>query len=115
MGVIPLILLDSNNNGRFINPTDYDNTNNQFYAAWSSGYYRRWTNPQTGSAFTNVSVTAFGGGQVSAVTVSPNTSNRVFFGIGNGRVVRVNNAHSSPSAMHINNGAGMPGRICILY
>jgi len=97
------------NTGRFINPTDYDNANNRLYAAYNSGYYRRWSNPQTGSSFTNLFVSAFGGGKVSSVTVSPNTSNRVFFGIGNGRVVRVNNAHSSPSATHINSGAGMPG------
>jgi len=96
------------NTGRFINPTDYDNVNNRFYGAWNSGQYHYWSNPQSGSSASAYSVSAFGS-TVSSVTVSPNTSNRVFFGIGNGRVVRVDNAHSSPSATHINNGAGMPG------
>jgi PKD repeat protein len=97
------------NTGRFINPTDYDNINNRFYGAWSSGRYFYWSNPQTGSTDVNRLVSEFGGGQVSSVTVSPNTSNRVFFGIGNGRVVRIDNAHlASFSATHINSSAGMP-------
>ncbi len=97
------------NTGRFINPTDYDNSNNRFYGAWSAGRYLYWSNPQSGSSYSSRSVSAFGGGTVSAVTVSPNTNNRVFFGIGNGRVVRVDNAHlSSLTGTYINSGAGMP-------
>jgi PKD repeat protein len=101
--------VDFGNTGRFINPTDYDNVNNRFYGAWSSGQYFYWSDPQTGTSAFARSVTAFGGGQVSSVTVSPNTANSVFFGIGNGRVVRVDNAHlASPTATYINNGSGMP-------
>jgi PKD repeat protein len=107
-GGVSFTSVGSNNNGRFINPTDYDNANDRLYACYLSGQYRRWTNPQTGATFQNVSVTEFGSGQVSSVTVSPNTANRVFFGIGNGRVVRVDNAHSTITATHINSGSGMP-------
>ena len=101
--------VDFGNYGRFINPTDYDNTNNRFYGASVAGIYLFWLNPQSGSSIVYRSISDFGGGTVSAITVSPNTSNRVFFGIDNGRVVRVDNAHlSSPTATYINSGTGMP-------
>lgn len=85
----------SNSTGRFVNPSDYDNTNNIMYMATSSGAYLRWSNPQSGNSVSTVTVSGFSG-QVSAVTVSPNTSNRVFFGCG-GKIYRVDNAHSGTS------------------
>jgi PKD repeat protein len=96
------------NTGRFINPTDYDDDANKLYGARNNGQYLRWDNPQSGSSF--ATVTAGFGSKVSAVTCDPNAANRVYFGIGNGRVYRVDNAHTnSPGVVHINNGAGMPG------
>ena len=93
--------------GDFISPTDYDNTNNRMYMCDGNNTYKRWDNPQSGSTFTAVSVAGFGG-LVTAVTVSPNTSNRVFFGISNGRVFRVDNAHTgTPTATNIS--TGLPG------
>ena len=109
-GGVSFANIDFGNTGRFINPTDYDNTNNNFYGAWTAGNYFHWSDPQTGGTAVARTVTAFGGGQVSSVTVSANTANRVFFGIGNGRVVRVDNAHLVGfTATHINSGVvGMP-------
>lgn len=98
------------NTGSFVNPTDYDNVSNVFYAAVSSGNYLRWTNPQTGNTTQNVNITNFGS-TISHVSVSQNTPNRVFFGLNNGRVVRVDNANtiaSGSAGAWINNGAGMP-------
>lgn len=98
------------NTGSFVNPTDYDNVSNVFYAAVSSGNYLRWTNPQTGTTTQNVNITNFGS-TVSHVSVSQNTPNRVFFGLNNGRVVRVDNANtitSGSAGVWINNGFGMP-------
>ncbi len=96
------------NKGYFINPTDYDNTANIFYASTDAGNYLRWSNPQTGTTFSDIAVTEFGGGNVSNIRVSENTANRVFFGLSNGRVVRVDDANGTHSASHINSGAGMP-------
>lgn len=96
--------ISESNNGRFINPSDYDDVNNRLYAARSNNQYLRWNDPQTGSSFTTITIAAFAG-QVSAVKVSPNTSNRVFFGIGTGDVFRVDNAHTgSPTATSISTG-----------
>jgi len=89
--------------GRFINPTDYDDLNNKMYCANGANNYTRWDNPQTGATFTTVAVATFGG-TVSAVKVSPNTANRVFFGA-NGDVFRVDNANTgAPTVANISTG-----------
>lgn len=84
-------------NGRFINPSRYDNTQNIMYMCYDADTYLRWSNPQSGSTTTSVAVGEFDGEQVSAITVSPNTSNRVFFGTGGSGVFIVDNANSGSS------------------
>jgi len=99
--------------GQFINPTDYDDVNNRLYACRNANQYVRWDNPQTGSTFTQVAVAGFGG-QVSTIKVSPNTANRVFFGIDNGDVFRVDNAHTgAPTATNISTGLPAAYLSCI--
>jgi hypothetical protein len=99
----------SSSNGRFINPTDYDDVGNMMYCAHTTNNYLRWNNPQTGNSFTVVSCPELGG-NISAVKVSPNISNRVYFGTGSGgNIVRVDNANgATPTATIINLGSGMP-------
>jgi len=90
--------------GRFINPSRYDDTNNIMYAAAGTNEILRWSNPQSGSTGTFASV-SIGGGQISAITVSPNTSNRIFVGTGasvgggtpGGDVYVIDDAHSGSS------------------
>jgi hypothetical protein len=102
-----------NANGMFISPTDYDDVANKMYCSNTSNTYLRWDNPQTGNTFTSISVTAFNG-QVSAVKVSPNTSNRVFFGTDGGRVVRVDNANgATPTATNISTGLPIAYVSCV--
>lgn len=100
--------------GQFINPFDYDNTNNKLYAAHNAGYYLRWDDPQTGSTSSTLAISAFNGAKVSNVKVSPFTSNRVYFGTAGGRVVRVDNANTaSPTATNLTS-ASMAGYVsCI--
>lgn len=85
----------SNSAGQFINPTDYDNSNNIMYTGGIAGQYVRWENPQTGSTFTPISIAAFGTGFVTHVMVSPYTSNRVFFGTDGGKVIMTDNANQA--------------------
>ena len=102
------------NYGQFINPSDYDNTANIFYAGDDPGYYFRWNDPQTGNSSNFFSVAAFAGGQITAVTVSPNTANRVFFGLDNGKVVKVDAANGgSPSATDITGGSMPSGAVSV--
>jgi hypothetical protein len=97
----------NSNTGRFINPWDYDNEANVIYACSGTGNYLRWNNPQTAagasSADTNiVNVPAFAGQRPSAIHVSPYTGHRVFFGTGNGKVIRVDQANTAtPAATEI--------------
>ena len=92
--------------GSFINPFDYDDVGNAIYSGAGSGEFFRWTNPQTlapgtyhagGSGFPSgvslVSITNFGG-SVTTVTVSPYTTNRVYFGTSGGKVIQVDNANT---------------------
>ncbi len=71
----------SSTTGQFINPTDYDDLGNAMYCSNTAGTYRRWTDPQIGSTSATVSITSLGASNsVSAVTVSPYTSNRIYLG-----------------------------------
>ncbi len=69
----------SNSTGQFINPWDYDNINFKIYAANTSSSYVRWDDPRTGSTFTPVTI-ALNNNIISAVTVSPYTSDLVYMG-----------------------------------
>ena len=87
-----------NNRGSFINPTDYDNTANILYGGDDAGAYFRWTDPATNGADAQVTVAQFSGASVTHITVSPITANRVYFGLDNGSVVRVDAANTGTSA-----------------
>lgn len=83
--------------GQFINPFDYDNTANIMYCGDAAGAYRRWTDPQTGSTSAVVSITGLGAGNVTTVSVSPYTANRIYLGTDNGRVVQIDAANTIAS------------------
>jgi hypothetical protein len=87
----------SNSIGQFINPSDYDNVLNKMYAGGASNQYIRWEDPQTGNTFTPITIAAFAGA-VRHISISPYTSNRVFFGTSGGKIVRVDNANSGTPA-----------------
>lgn len=96
--------------GSFINPTDYDNDANLLYAGSTAGTFVRWNNPQAaGNNVSQISVTEFNGAEVTHVSATPNTAHRVFFGLDNGSVIRVDNANTAtPTATQINQNSGMP-------
>lgn len=87
----------SNNTGRFINPTDYDDVNNIMYGSYSAGTYARWANAQTGGTLTSVTFSGLGTGTVSAIKVSPYNSKTVYFAGGSSPVslYRVANANTT--------------------
>ncbi len=104
----------SSSTGSFINPTDYDDAANIMYCGETSGTYRRWENPQTGNTSTVISIAAFSGGSVRHVMVSPNVANRVYFGLSNGRVVRVDDAHTAtPTGTNISTGMPTSNVSCV--
>jgi hypothetical protein len=90
----------SSSAGRFINPTDYDDAANIMYCAGAANAFYRW-NAQTASTATSVSMAALNGTIVSAVKVSPYSSNTVFFG-GRGAgilpaLIKATNANATPT------------------
>ncbi len=95
--------------GQFINPFDYDNTANIMYCGDIASNYRRWTDPQTGSASAVVNITSIVG-SVTAVSVSPYTAHKVFFGTSSGRVVQVDGANVIASgSAGTDRSTGLPG------
>ena len=106
---------DGSQTGAFINPTDYDSEANTLYCAHDGGTFYRISGIGGGRSESQLTVPAFGGGTVRHVSVSPNVSNRVYFGTSNGRVVRVDNAHTgSPTGVRLNPTGGPRGSIsCI--
>jgi len=102
--------------GQFINPTDYDDAANIMYCGNSPGTYLRWTDPQTGATNASVSITALNGNSVTAITVSPYTGNRVYFGtendVGTTRLCYVDNANTIASgSAGTNISTGLPTNV----
>ena len=95
----------SSSAGRFINPTDYDDVNNIMYCSGVQNAFVRWSNPQTGSTFTSVTMSGLNTGTVSAVKVSPYTNHTVFFGGGRSTVIptliKATNANGTPTFTNI--------------
>ena len=86
----------NSNTGQFINPTDYDDNANVLYCSNTAGNYFRWTDPQAGGVGTTdaVAISALAGKNVSALTVSPYTSSRLYMGTygNNAKLCYVDNA-----------------------
>lgn len=107
-----------NNRGSFINPMDYDHANNTIYAADNAGRFYRWKNVFAATPVDTAQITvgAFNGAMVTHVRVSPNVPNRVYFGLNNGSVVRVDDAHTPGSVktgVVIRTGTGSVSSIAI--
>lgn len=95
------------NDGRFINPTDYDSQSNTLYTSHKAGYFGRIADVGNSNKVTDVAIAAFNGDMISAVKTAPNTKGRVYFGLGNGNIVRVDEADTgSPISTIIKEGEG---------
>lgn len=102
------------NDGRFINPTDYDSKLNILYAAHRNDLFARVTDVGRTNKTKVFPIEDFGDDMVSAVTCSPNVSGRVYFGLGNGDIVKVDSANSeSPVSTIIREGLGYVSCIAI--
>jgi hypothetical protein len=103
---------DLSSNGLFVNPFDWDDATNTMYAcnrsATSNGQINRWVRPHQNGPNTVLTLTGLtrtsGGslGYATAFKVSPFTSDRVYIGTSNGKVVRLDGG-SAVSAANVNN------------
>ncbi|MEI8058631.1 MAG: T9SS type A sorting domain-containing protein [Ferruginibacter sp.] len=100
----------SSSAGEFINPFDFDDVGNKMYCCYDAGTYLRWEDPQTGSTSTTISLPTFGGtSYAEAITVSPYTANRVYFGTDDGKIIKVDNANAATPTDVIITPPGMTG------
>ena len=107
--------------GQFINPYDFDNSGNKVYAGYDGQQYLRWEDPHSGFTFTPVNIPEFGflpapnstvTASVASVTVSPYTANRVYFGLTNGKVFKIDNADQpTPTVTDITPAGTAPGYV----
>lgn len=94
----------TDDDSRFINPTDLDTINDILYIAGGGDYhFISFSLSSDGSTVNtntviDINIPQFSGQDVTAVTVSPNLNNVVYFGLANGDIVRVNNANNASSA-----------------
>ena len=107
--------ITNNNNGGFVNPSDYDDVNNNLYSRRTGGSYYVILNAPVSNTLRTRNIAAFSGSNVTHVSVSQNTNNRVFFGLLNGDIIRVDNANNtSPNATNITAGSMPNGAVsCI--
>ena len=96
-------IINDQNHGSFINPTVYDDASKILYGDYTNastgagGSFGRWLT--TGATNTGISIANFNGASVTNLYVSPNVSNRIYFGLANGSVVYVNNANTAISGV----------------
>ncbi len=102
--------ITSNNTGRFINPSDYDDDANILYAASGSNQiYRVSGITGTLSASTlTVGGSALGGVQASHIRCSPYSNNTLFVGNSSAKVFKISNAHSSPTSVNLDPNSDLP-------
>lgn len=99
-------ITNNQTDGRFINPTDYDNASGILYSASGVDEIRliRDLNTGTPSAQEEVAV-ALNGGRISAIRADANTANRIFVGTGSGTIFRIDDADDEvPTVTDITNG-----------
>ncbi len=95
-------IIDDQGHGSFINPTAYDDNSKILYSDYTTvstgtgGAFARWLT--TGSTNTGVTVANFSGARVTHVYISPNITDRVYFGLSNGSIVYVDNASTATTA-----------------
>ena len=101
--------VNNSDGGHFINPTDYDDVSNVLYGpintyvpasnSFINGqyFYLNSTLPANpnSAAVTKVTVAQFNNSMPTAVKVSPNTPNRVYFALSGGQLLKLDNANTT--------------------
>ncbi len=104
------------NTGRFINPNDFDDQANIMYSAYNEGAYFRWNDPaELGDSTDIVQVPALSNELISAVYVSPNIDHQIYVGTGNGKLIKIENAHegTTKTGSILFNGPGYLSSIAV--
>ncbi len=90
--------ISSLSKGQFINPTDYDDTQNILYACGDAGQLYRLINVASGTPADNQVALSGITGVLTALKVSPYTANTVFVADnGTDKIYKVSNANATPT------------------
>jgi hypothetical protein len=93
----------------FITPSGYDSESNVLYFNDAVDTFGRVVDIAGSNTVSFEPVPGFGGAQVSAFGISPNTDDRVFMGLSNGRVFQIDNADVAGGITAINLNAPAVG------
>ncbi|MCC5945213.1 MAG: T9SS type A sorting domain-containing protein [Bernardetiaceae bacterium] len=100
--------ISASNTGRFINPADYDNDTDILYAAGDANRIFRVAGVSATLDIQTINVT-IGNRMAASITASPYTDNRIFVGTDNGRIFRIDNAHTAtPTSTEIDPSTTLP-------
>jgi PKD repeat protein len=101
--------LQSSNDGRFINPSAYDNNLHILYSAKNSSSLNRITNIEGSPTIGSISIKDLGA-TASHIKVSPYTANTttLFVGTGAGKVFKITNAQGNSPGISEVTGASFP-------
>ena len=99
--------ISSDNSGRFINPTDYDDDANILYSAIDQ-YSLKKIEDITGNYIAGTISGLNLGSTAASIRVSPFTDNTIFVGTGSGRIFKLTNAHSDSVSSTDITGTSMP-------
>lgn len=91
--------------GRFVNPADYDSDQGTYFSAGDGNEIKRIQGLKQTPEDQETLTVSLGGGQISAIKVSPHTANRIFVGTGNGNIYRIDNTDLSPMQVTSINGS----------
>lgn len=93
----------------FITPSGYDSDSNVLYFNDAVDTFGRVTDIGGSNTLSFEPVPGFGNAQVSAFAISPNTNDRVFMGLSNGRIFQIDNADVAGGITAVNLNAPAVG------
>jgi hypothetical protein len=97
--------LISDNNGPFITPWDFDNTNNILYASYTTNNIVRWSSMHGTPSGATINIAS--SGTFTHIKVSPNTPTTIYGGTNSGKLYKITSANGTPSTTDIT-GASFP-------
>ncbi|WP_370086748.1 T9SS type A sorting domain-containing protein [Ekhidna sp.] len=104
-------LSNNQNQGRFINPADYDNEQNILYSAGDENQLMRISGITTTPNSQETLPVSLDGGKISAIRANANTNNRIYVGTGSGSIYLIDNANTTPSVTNITSNISAAGYI----
>jgi trimeric autotransporter adhesin len=88
-------LLPGDNGTLFITPAEYDSGGDILYFSDGNDTLGRVSGVGAANTVTFENITQMGNARMSIATISPNTPNRLFMGVTNGRLLRIDNAQTA--------------------